>query len=150
MKLGSLMKLFILSLLFCVLPSLACDGGMNFKNSPSIPENSLYANDMTEKEFKTTLKNFEAFFSPAIDNEHNRELIIFGSWASNTVNSYAEQGDKKVMITVYGALPDIRRSPMMVLSPPFVMSLVIILEGILKKPPIDGRVLKVRQTTMRQ
>ncbi len=104
MKLGSLMKLFILSLLFCVLPSLACDGGMNFKNSPSIPENSLYANDMTEKEFKTTLKNFEAFFSPAIDNEHNRELIIFGSWASNTVNAYAEQGDKKVMITVYGGL----------------------------------------------
>ena len=98
------MKLFLFSFFICLLPSLACDGGMNFKHLPSIPEHSVLANDMTEKEFKATIKTFEAFFSPSIDNEYNRELILFGSWASNTVNAYAEQSDKKVMITVYGGL----------------------------------------------
>jgi len=98
------MKVFALFLCLFSLPVIACDGGMRMNRIVSIPEGSLLANDMTEKEFKDSIKAFEQFFSPSIDRDHNAELIIFGSWASNTVNAYAEKSDKKVMITIYGGL----------------------------------------------
>jgi hypothetical protein len=98
------MRLIAYVLFFVTYSSFACDGGMFQGKNRSIPENSIFANDMTEKEFKNTTKAFETFFSPSIDRDHNAELIIFASWASNTVNAYAEQSEKKVMITIYGGL----------------------------------------------
>jgi hypothetical protein len=98
------MKIFATLLLLVSFNSFACDGGMAMNRIISIPEFSLLANDMTEKEFKDSIKAFEKFFGPSIDRDHNAELIIFGSWASNTVNAYAEQASKKVMITIYGGL----------------------------------------------
>lgn len=84
---------------------LACDGGMSFtKTSKSIPENSPLANDMTEAEFRTSLKNFEKFFGSIIDRDLNVELIVIGSWGSNTVNAFAEQNPGKYLITLYGGL----------------------------------------------
>jgi hypothetical protein len=83
-----------------------CDGGMSLRQSHKsfIPVNSFLANDFTEQEFKGAIKHFEKFFGPQIEDEHNVELIVFGSWASNTVNAYAEKSDKKVMVTIYGGL----------------------------------------------
>ena len=98
------MKLFFFFVVFGSFASFACDGGMTMKRIVSIPVNSILANDMTEKEFRDSIKAFEKFFTPSIEREHNQELIIFGSWASNTVNAYAEKSDKKVMITIYGGL----------------------------------------------
>ena len=48
------MKLFTtLFFLICFsLQALACDGGMAMNRIISIPANSVFANDMTEKEFK--------------------------------------------------------------------------------------------------
>jgi hypothetical protein len=98
------MKAFAFFVLFISFSALACDGGMAMKRIVSIPEFSVLANDMTEKEFKDSIKAFEKFFGPAVDNEFNSELIVFGSWASNTVNAYAEKSSNKVMITIYGGL----------------------------------------------
>jgi hypothetical protein len=99
------MKLLTLITLFVSLSALACDGGMNFnKRKFSIPVGSALANDITEKEFRTLLKDFENFFGPSIDRDLNTELIVIGSWASNTVNAYAEQDTKKFMISIYGGL----------------------------------------------
>jgi hypothetical protein len=86
--------------------ALACDGGMNITPSSKsfIPENSIYANDMTADKFKKTLKDFEQFFGPQIDEDHDQELIIFGSWASNSVNAFADKSPGKVMISIYGGL----------------------------------------------
>lgn len=98
------MNALFLFIFFFSLNSYACDGGMNLAREVLIPENSLLANDMTEQQFKDTVKNFESFFAPSIDRDHNAELMVFGSWSSNTVNAYAEQERGKVMITVYGGL----------------------------------------------
>src|SRR5690606_37692278 len=98
------MKILILSLIFSSLTSLACDDGFVKNNQRKIPVDSLHANDMTEKEFKATVKNFENFFAPIIEDEHNIELILFNSWSSNTVNAYAEQSRGKWMVTIYGGL----------------------------------------------
>lgn len=98
------MRSILFTIFFLAQQVMACDGGMNVKNQLVIPEGSLLANSMTQQEFKSTLKYFESFFSPMVDRDHNAELIVIGSWASNTVNAYAEQESKKVMITVYGGL----------------------------------------------
>ena len=99
------MKLLALITLFISLSSLACDGGMNLKKrSLQIPAGADNANDLTEKEFRTLIRDFEKFFAPAIDRDHNTELILIGSWSSNTVNAYAEQDTKKFMINIYGGL----------------------------------------------
>lgn len=98
------MKAIALFLFFVSFQTFACDGGMTMNRIISIPENSILANDMTEKEFKDAIKSFEKFFNPSIERDHNAELIVFGSWGSNTVNAYAEKAPKKVMITIYGGL----------------------------------------------
>ena len=99
------MKLITLFVLLFSLQAYACDGGMAFnKRRLSIPVNSILANDMTEQEFKKLLKDFESFFLPTIDRDYNSELIVIGSWASNAVNAFADQGPKKMMITIYGGL----------------------------------------------
>jgi hypothetical protein len=98
------MKVFAILVFFVSFGSLACDGGMAMKRVVSIPEHSIFANDMTEKEFKDSIKAFENFFAPSIDRDYNGDLIVFGSWASNTVNAYAEKSENKVMITIYGGL----------------------------------------------
>ncbi len=98
------MKKILFVILLMSQQVMACDGGMSFKRMLSIPEKSFLANSMTEKEFKNTIKNFETFFSPMVDRDHNSELIVVGSWASNTVNAYAEKESRKVMITIYGGL----------------------------------------------
>ena len=99
------MKLLVLISLLFSFSALACDGGMNLKRrSLSIPVNSLLANDMTEVEFRKLIRDFEKFFAPAIDRDLNTELIVIGSWASNTVNAFAEQDTKKFLITIYGGL----------------------------------------------
>lgn len=93
-------------ILFMILFShsiLACDGGLTDRVL-SIPEHSLLSNDMTEAQYRKVIKEFEHYFSPLIDRDHNAELIVFASWGSNTVNAYAERARGKVMITVYGGL----------------------------------------------
>lgn len=97
-------KIFTTMMLALSLPALACDGGMFTHNFRSIPENSLLANDMTEVQFKKLAKDFEKFFGDSIDEEYNRELQVYSSWASNTINAYAEQAPGKFMITIYGGL----------------------------------------------
>jgi len=98
------MKFFFLVFVLMTGPySLACDGGMKFTKQINIPENSILANDITEQQFKGALKKFEKFFLPMLDNE-NRELVVIGSWASNTVNAFAEKVDDKAYITIYGGL----------------------------------------------
>lgn len=100
------MKFLALFMFLVSFKAFPCDGGMNLRQSYKsfIPVNSLFANDMTEQDFKGAIKHFEKFFGPQIEDEHNAELIVFGSWASNTVNAYAEKSDKKVMVTIYGGL----------------------------------------------
>lgn len=99
------MKAILMVVLLFSFNSMACDGGLALnKREINIPEFSALANDITEKEFKDAVKNFENFFSPSIDRDHNSELIVFSSWGSNTVNAYAEQSRGKVMITIYGGL----------------------------------------------
>jgi hypothetical protein len=99
------MKLALFILLVIIqMNSFACDGGMAISKDLIIPENSLLANDMTEQQFKSSLRNFEKFFLPMVENDNNRELVVIGSWASNTVNAFAEKIDDKVYITIYGGL----------------------------------------------
>ncbi len=100
------MKFVALLLTLLSFNAFPCDGGMNIRQSYKsfIPVNSLLANDFTEQDFKSSIKHFEKFFGPKIEDEHKAELIVYGSWASNTVNAYAERDDKKIMITIYGGL----------------------------------------------
>jgi hypothetical protein len=100
------MKFIALLMILTSFQAYPCDGGMKLRQSYKsfIPANSKFANDMTEQEFKSSIKHFEKFFGPDIEREHNSELIVYGSWASNTVNAYAEKSDKKVMVTIYGGL----------------------------------------------
>lgn len=84
--------------------SLACDGGFVKDNHLKIAPQSFLANDMTEKEFKDTAKSFEKFFAPQIERDHNAELQVYSSWASNTVNAYAERDEDAWLITIYGGL----------------------------------------------
>jgi len=98
------MKILVFLIFLSSFHSFACDGGMAMKRIISIPEHSVHANEMVEQEFRDSIKSFENFFAQSIDRNHNAELIIFGSWAANTVNAYAEQSDKKIMITIYGGL----------------------------------------------
>jgi hypothetical protein len=86
------------------LNSTACDGGMPLGEKVTIRENSIFANDMKEQQFKSILKEFEKFFLPMVESDNGRELIVIGSWASNTVNAFAEKIDDKVYITIYGGL----------------------------------------------
>lgn len=97
------MKLFSIFLLFS-LKSLACDDGFVKQNTRQIPVDSVYANDMTEKEFKEAGKQFEKFFGPELERDHNAELQVFTSWSSNTVNAYAERDEDAWLITVYGGI----------------------------------------------
>lgn len=96
--------IFLCLVLLKISTSIACDGGFLPHNNYKIPINSILANDMTEEQFKSIIKQFEDFFGPKIDRELNQELIIFKSWKSNTVNAYAEKDKGKVMITLYGGL----------------------------------------------
>jgi hypothetical protein len=95
---------FIILLAICFSSRLiACDGGLPGKLL-EIPEHSIHANTMTEVDFRKTIKEFTAFFSPIIEQDQNAELIVFGSWSSNTVNAFADQSKGKIMITIYGGL----------------------------------------------
>lgn len=96
-------KIYLLILCFA-LSSFACDDGFLKNNYLQIPPNSLLAGDMTEAQYKSTLKSFEKFFAPVVDSEHRAELQIIISWSSNTVNAYAERDDDNWLITVYGGL----------------------------------------------
>lgn len=98
--------LTIFAALFISFQIWACDGGLALnRRLISIPEYSVLANDMTEKEFRDSIKSFQNFFEPIVDNEHNMELVVIGSWASNTVNAFAERPARdKVYITIYGGL----------------------------------------------
>lgn len=99
------MKFLVLASLLLSFSSIACDGGLALnKNSLSIPVGSVLANDMTEAEFRKLIKEFESFFSPSVDRDFNGELIVIGSWGSNTVNAFAEQERNKFMISIYGGL----------------------------------------------
>jgi hypothetical protein len=100
------MKNMVIFLMLLSLNAFPCDGGMNLKFSHKsfIPEKSFLANDMTAEEFKNILKDFENFFTPHIDRDHNEELFVFGSWGSNTINAFAEKKPGKVFVTVFGGL----------------------------------------------
>lgn len=98
-----MMKTFFLFILFS-LSSLACDDGFVKINSRQIPVDSLDANAMTEKDFQEAGKQFEKFFGPELDRDHNAELQVFTSWSSNTVNAFAERNEDAWIITVYGGL----------------------------------------------
>lgn len=98
------MKIIILILLGHIFSAIACDDGFVKNNNLQIPVNSLFAGDMTETQYKSTLNHFEQFFGPMVDSEHRAELQIIISWSSNTVNAYAERDDDNWIITVYGGL----------------------------------------------
>lgn len=97
------MKHFLLSLVLFAATALACDGGFR-KDSIQIPPHSALANGMTEKDFRETLKAFEKFFGPQIEDEYRAELMVIGSWASNTVNAYAERKEDAWIISLNGGL----------------------------------------------
>jgi hypothetical protein len=98
------MKLIFLTLLF-TFKALACDGGLALnKKQIEVPINSLLGNSISEIEFRSSIKSFETFFADWIDQEHNTELVVVGSWKSNTVNAFAERVDGKFYITIYGGL----------------------------------------------
>lgn len=99
------MKWLALVSLILSFHSLACDGGLaQNRKKMIIPAGSSLANDMTQAEFKTLISDFEKFFGSAIERDTNHELIVIGSWQSNTVNAFAEQERKKYYVTVYGGL----------------------------------------------
>ncbi len=98
------MKKFSYLIALLSFSSFACDGGFVQHNYLKIAPHSFLANDMTEKEFKDTAKSFEKFFAPQIEREHNAELQVYSSWASNTVNAYAERDEDAWLITIYGGL----------------------------------------------
>ena len=98
------MRFFLPAFLLCSFSSLACDGGMFTHNFRSIPEKSLLANEMTETQFKKLTKDFEVFFGESVEREYNRELQLYSSWKSNTVNAFAEQDSRSFKITIYGGL----------------------------------------------
>lgn len=99
------MKFFYLALATLLsFPLLACDGGMTMNKEISIPAFSSLANNITEKEYKDTLRYFERFFLDKVDLEHNAELIVMGSWSANGVNAFTEQEDGKMIVVVNGGL----------------------------------------------
>lgn len=99
-------NLFLPIFAFFSFTALACDGGLALnKRRISIPEFSIFANDMTEKEFRDGIKAFQNFFEPVLERDHNMQLVVIGSWASNTVNAFAERPEKnKAYVTIYGGL----------------------------------------------
>jgi hypothetical protein len=99
-----MMKTIILLILSFTISSFACDDGFVKNNHLQIPPNSFLAGDMTEEQYKSTLKHFEKYFGQMVDSEHRAELQIIISWSSNTVNAYAERDDDNWIITVYGGL----------------------------------------------
>ncbi len=98
------MKTIILLALLVPFIAWPCDEGIVQNNLKQVPEYSLLSNGMTEAEFLQTIKKFETFFSPMIDRDHNAELIVYKSWASNTINAYADKKPRKVEVTVFGGL----------------------------------------------
>lgn len=104
------MKFITFFTLFLSLNSWACDGGLaTSKNKINIPVGSPLAGDMTEQQYKSILTHFQNFFLPMIDRDHNAELIVISSWASNAVNAFADQRPGKMIIQVYGGLARHRR-----------------------------------------
>jgi hypothetical protein len=97
------MNFFLIFLTFSF-SILACDDGFIKHNDIEIPLNSPLAGDITKDEYRTTLLKFEKFFKNSVEHQHNADLQIIVSWASNTVNAFAERSDDKWVITVFGGL----------------------------------------------
>lgn len=98
------MKRLFALLLVASLPTLACDDGFVKHNHREIPANSFLAGDMTETQYKATLRNFEKFFGNMVEDNYNVELQVIASWGSNGVNAFAERGDNAWVIVVFGGL----------------------------------------------
>lgn len=81
-----------------------CDDGFVKNHHQEIPLSSPFAGDITQEEYKKTLRKFETFFNTMIESEYNVELQVIVSWGSNSVNAFAEQKNNKWIITVYGGL----------------------------------------------
>jgi len=80
----------------------ACDGGLNPKNIEL--SQHLMNSSMTEELFKSTIEHFEKKLGPWVEDEFFKELVIFKSWNSNTINAFADQDERKMMITIYGGI----------------------------------------------
>ncbi len=91
----------IIFLLICFIPfsSLACDGGMFKQNIYSSSNNSL-----TEKKFREVLTDFQKTFSPEVKKKHKADLLVYGQWASDSINAYAERDMNAWIITLYGGM----------------------------------------------
>lgn len=92
-------KIIFLVLFFVSLSSVACDEGMFKKNTFSSSTNSL-----TEKQFREVLMDFQKTFSPEVKKKHKSELLVYGQWASDSINAYAERDMDAWIITLYGGL----------------------------------------------
>jgi hypothetical protein len=80
-----------------------CDGGLTTKIK-RISVHSFRTNGRTELEFKATLKKFEKIFSPQVEDERDAELVVIGSWGTDTVNAFADQKPGQFLITIFGGL----------------------------------------------
>jgi hypothetical protein len=80
----------------------ACDGGMTGKDI-QLPLGKV-SFSMTQEQFLNTISQFEKKLGSWVEKEYNKELVVFKSWSSNTINAFADQDDRKMMITIYGGV----------------------------------------------
>ncbi len=61
-------------------------------------------NEITEADFRSVIKNFQTTFAPEVKQKHKAELLVYGQWASDSVNAYAERDMDAWIITIYGGM----------------------------------------------
>lgn len=61
-------------------------------------------NAITEATFRDTIRNFQITFAPEIKKKHKAELLVYGNWASDSINAYAERDMDAWIITIYGGM----------------------------------------------
>ncbi len=59
---------------------------------------------VTEENFRSTIKNFQSTFAPEVKQKHRADLLVYGQWASDSVNAYAERDMNAWIITIYGGM----------------------------------------------
>ena len=61
-------------------------------------------NSLTEKQFREVLTDFQKTFSPEVKKKHKADLLVYGQWASDSINAYAERDMNAWIITLYGGM----------------------------------------------
>jgi hypothetical protein len=95
------MKVFLI-LIFFITYAFSCDNGLLPHNRFKISK--FRRTGITEAQFKEAIKKFEKAFEDKLWRELDKELIVYHSWASSTVNAYADQKPKKYEITIFGGV----------------------------------------------